>query len=194
MILKDLLNSQKSIFKEFKRKNKEIFDIVIFGSLARGKEDIRDIDIAIILNELRQLSFKLKLAQSLRHALKFKNINLDVKTFDFKDFQDKSFLARQGIILEGFSITKNRFLSELFGFSSYSLFIYTLKGLSASKKRSFSYILKGRYSHGLIKTNNIEQLGKGVIKVPIQHTEELIELFDYHKISYKIKYCLIPYF
>lgn len=195
MILEELLKSQKSIFNGFKDENKEVYDVVIFGSLVRGKEANRDIDIAIILSEKKSLTFKLELAQKLRNALKFKDYIFDVKTIDFEDLLDNAFLARQGILIEGFSVIKNKFLCEISGFKSFCLFVYDMKNISASKKRIFSYALRGRYnSKGMMRLKNIEQLGRGVLKVPIQHSEEIKDLLDSYNIKYKTQYCIMPFF
>ena len=171
------------------------WDILVYGSAIRGKEKIRDIDIIILLSEKKDLSFKINLSQQLRKLLEYKNFKFDVKAIDFNDLQDNTFLARQGILIEGFSIFRNKPISEIFGFKSYSLFNYNLKNLNPSQKRVFSYVLSGRYnSSGLKSSKNIEQLGRGVLKVPIKHTEEIEELFNQYKINYKKLYAIIPFF
>jgi len=195
MTLNEFLKSQRLIFENFKNSNKCIWDIVIYGSIIRGKENPADMDIAIIISEKKLFAFKLELAQKLRQSLKFQNLKFDVKVVDFDDFQDSNFLARQGIILEGFSVTRNKFLGEIFGFKQYCIFKYGLQNLSLTKKRVFSYALSGRYGEeGLKNSKKIEQLGRGVLKVPIQHSEEFESFLQHYGVDYKIEYCLIPFF
>jgi len=186
MNLKNLSNSLKLVSKEFKRKNKNIWDIILYGSIVRGREKLRDIDIAIILSESKPLSYKLNLAQNFKHILPIKNLDFDVRTIDFYDILDKTFLARQGILTGGFSLLKNKFISEYFGFKTFVIFTYNLKGLSSNEKRIFSYILTGRRGYpGLIKKMDIKQLGRGVLRVPIQFSEEIQELLEKNNIKYK---------
>jgi len=195
MILNEFLKSQKLIFENFKNSDKCIWDIVIYGSMIRGKENPEDVDAAVIISEKKSFAFKLELAQKLRQSLKFQNFKFDVKVVDFNDFQDSNFLARQGIILEGFSITQGKFLSEIFGFKQYCIFKYGIQNLSLTKKRVFSYALSGRYGEeGLKNSKKIEQLGRGVLKVPIQHSEEIESLLQSYNIDYKMEYCLVPFF
>ena len=50
----------------------------------------------------------------------------------------------------------------------------------------FQYALKGRRGEkGILKITKSEQLGKGVIKVPLQYTEEFKSFFEKNKINYK---------
>ena len=51
MILNNLLKSRRLISELKKFKTDEIFDIIVYGSIVKGKEKINDIDLAIILNE-----------------------------------------------------------------------------------------------------------------------------------------------
>ncbi len=189
MILKKLLNLQAlKLIKSFKKENNGIFDIVIYGSAIRDKADFNDLDISIIFSAPVDLNKKLQLSQELRYKLKnILNYDLDVKGIDLNDLSDPHFLARKAIIAEGFSVLKNKFLHELFGFNTYYLFSYSLKNLTNSKKVMIHYALHGRReAKGLMELFNSAYLGKGVIKVPLQYSEEFKELFEKNKINYKI--------
>ena len=193
MILKKLLNLQVlNSIKKFKKENEEIFDVAIYGSAVKGKLDFNDLDLAILLSKKISLSKKLKLSQELKSALKNKvKYDLDVKAFDLYDFMDKVFVAKQGIISSGYLILHKEYISNLFGFNSYSIFKYNLKGLNNSKKTIFRYALSGRRKgKGLLKLKESEQLGKGVIRVPCSYEEEFKEFFDKFNINYKIIRCL----
>jgi len=189
MTLKKLLNSQTlKLIKEFKKDKKEIFDIAIYGSTIRNKINNNDLDIAIIFSQPVKLKKKLELAQELKNNLK-KTIsqNMDIKYLDIDDILDNSFMARQGIIAEGFLILKKKFLHEIIGFENYYIFSYTLKNLTASKKAMFQYALYGRRGEeGLIKSTKSSSIARGAIKVPLQHSEEFKEFFKKNNIKYKI--------
>lgn len=193
MILRKLLNLQVlNLIKSFKKKHIEIWDIVAYGSVVRGKISVRDIDFAIVLGHKISLNQKLKLAQELKHSLKdFLRSEADVKAIDLQDLMDPLFTARKAILAEGISLIKKKSLSKQFGFSPFYIFTYSLKGLSHTKKIIFRYALKGRRTQkGLLEINQCEQIGKGVIKVPLEHIEELKSFFEKQKVKYKFQACL----
>jgi predicted nucleotidyltransferase len=173
---------------KFKEKYQDIWDICVYGSFARGKSETRDIDMAIIMKKPISLEKKLKISFELKnHLKKFYKNEFDVNCVDIKDFFDPSFLARSGIIGEGILLFKDKPLSEILGFKSYVVFAYTLDGLTNSEKVIFNYSLNGRRGEtGMIKLKNCEHLGRGVLKVPIVHSEELKEFFERHKVKYKM--------
>ena len=190
MILKDLIKSAKliSISKQLIKKNHEIWDMVVYGSLVKGKPKPNDIDIAIFLNSKQALNFKLELGQKIKSAFQKEiRLNLDVKVIDLSDLRDPNFLARESILGEGFSLINKKWLSEIFGFKSAYLFHYELKNLNLSQKKMFYYALKGRRgSKGILDRMGGEQLSDGLIKIPIEFSYEFIELLEGYKIRYKI--------
>jgi len=194
MTLKKLLNIQELRFKikSFK-KQPFVEDILVYGSIVRGKIDIRDIDFAIVLNKNTSLKIKLELAQEFKEEISFLPYETDVKAIDFSDLKDPDFLARQGILREGFSITKKKFFCELFGFKPYTLFNYSLKGIKLSKQKMIYYALRGRRgAEGLIESKNSISLATGLIQAPLEHTYEFQEFFTKNKIDYKTILILIP--
>ncbi|MFH1638152.1 MAG: nucleotidyltransferase domain-containing protein [Candidatus Woesearchaeota archaeon] len=188
-----IMQGLKSEAKKFCKKNTSIADIAVYGSFSRGKLDAGDIDLAILLKQKEKLEKKLSLAQELRHLLSKKmGQDFDVKCLDFIDLTSKDFLAREGIISEGFLLIKNKQIAELFGFNSRAIFTYSLNNLSLSQKTTLRYILGGRRgSKGLLKERNGEQLGKGAISIPINHSDEFRELFDKYKVRYKARNAMI---
>lgn len=190
MTLKKLLNLQKLRYnvKKFADKNPEVLDVCIYGSIIRGKTNMRDIDFAVLLKNKTSVSKKLELAHELKQALKKElNFEIDAKTVDMEDLKDSAFLARQGILAEGYLILHKETLADLFGFKTYYIFMFNLKGLTASKKIMFRYALNGRRgAKGIMTLNKCEHIGSGAIKVPIEQSEEFRELLDSFKINYRI--------
>lgn len=184
-----LLNSPKLklTLKKFISENKWVFDIVIYGSFIRGKTKIHDLDLAVLSGQRLSLKDKLSLAQALKTKIKkFLPYELDVVCLDFADFQDNTFLARQGILAEGYSLIRNKPLARFFGFEAKTLFVYSLKELSLSQKTIFQYAMKGRRGQkGLLLSRGGESLGKGVILIPLKHSEEFKDLFEKLKIKYQ---------
>lgn len=168
-------------------KEERIFDIVIFGSLVKGKPDPRDIDIMVIFIE-GSLKERVDIIQGIKSRIKKKiDANLDIKQCLLKDLFSPEFLARTGILLEGYSIFKAKKFCETLGFSSYSLFWYNLKNLSHSQKVKFNYILAGRNQKGVIELLNGTRLMSGVVKIPIEHSLEFENIVKNNKITYNKK-------
>lgn len=190
MTLEKLLTSRrlKLAIKKFIVKNKDIFDIIIYGSAVRGKTKIRDIDVAVISSKKRMIEEKLHLAQQLKNEIKnIFSYEMDIRCVDMEDLSDSAFLARKGIIAEGYSLIKNKPLVSLFGFETKVLFAYSLGKLKPSQKITFQYIMKGRRGQkGLLELREGKPLGKGVVIIPLRHCEEFKELFEKLNIDYKI--------
>ena len=188
MIQKDLLKYLKSAYNKIK--SKDIFDIVVYGSFVKSKENPNDLDIAIIfLNE--KLNNMLKIAREYKNNIKDKIKNPDIKTINLTEIFDKNFLARQGILIEGYSILDEEPFSLKIGFKGYSIFTYSLKKLNHNEKTKFTYALIGRNSQGMIQNVNAIVLGKGAIAVPIEKSMFFEDFLKKWNIDYKIKQTLI---
>lgn len=166
-------------------KKKAIWDVVIYGSCARGKIDARDIDVAIILSKSIPIAKKMVLCQELRHMLSEEGYLLDVKAVDIEDFLNVGFLGREAIFAEGRSLLKADYLAERFGFTAFTQVQYGLKKLTPSKKKMFYYALQGRKrGTGTLAKINGKILSKGILQVPTRHYEELKALLGQHDIDY----------
>lgn len=186
MILKDLLKSHKLKSEIEKLKTSDMFDIVVYGSVVKGKEKANDIDIAIILNKTEKLNEKLILAEKAKESLNFLEMEVDVKVVDITDLMDSSFIARQAILSEGYSLLNNKFLHESFGFEAFAIFKYEIENLNLSQKKMFYYALKGRRDQkGFLEMNKGEQLSNCLIRIPIQHSEEFKSLLKLNNITFK---------
>jgi len=179
------LEKLKKYLKDEKREN--IFDIIIFGSLVKGKLSPRDIDILVIFLQ-GTLKERLDIIQEIKSRLKAKiDSNIDIKQALLKDLFSPEFLARTGILLEGFSIFNNKKFCQTLGFESFTLFWYNLNGLTHSQKVKFDYILAGRNQKGIIELLNGKRLANGVIKIQIENSLEFEEILKNNKINYSKK-------
>ena len=183
---KNYLNYLESNCKRFQKQNKEVFDIIIYGSIVKGKLDFNDIDLMIIFNTI-PLKKRLEIAQNLKFHLKDEIQHIDIKTMNFEDFFDETFMARQGILIEGVSLIKNKSLAELMGFNGFSIFTYNLKNLDHNKKTQFTYALGGRNSEGVLKSLKGASLGRGAVQIPIEHSNEFESFLQKWSINYKMK-------
>ena len=79
-------------------------------------------------------------------------------------------------------------IKELKDYKRKTLFYYSLKNFTPSKRVRFHYLLKGRGDEeGILKEIKAEQLGKAVILIPTEKEDTLKEIFQLWKIRYKKK-------
>ena len=183
---KILLKNIKFLYEinEFYNKNKDkIIDIILFGSVLKGKENPRDIDLLILFKEKKNLDLSYELKKRL------KNFNLDINSKSYNELFDNTFKAREAILSEGFSLIQNKFISSGLGFSNFVLFRYELKKLSKSYRMRFYYSLYGRgKERGMIKKLNLIKFSETILLSPIEHEAEIVNYLD----AWKLKYIMFP--
>ncbi len=175
--------------KKFAKENK-IFNIVLYGSYLKGKIEERDLDILLIFNDL-SLHKRVDIAYKFKEILKKEIKNIDIKTINLYELFETDYLARQSILIEGYSLINNKPFSEKMGFIGYSLFTYTLKKLGHNKKTKFTYALIGRGGPGIIKKLNITPLYRGAFLVPVKHSTIFEDFLKNWDIDYTKKNILI---
>lgn len=160
----------KKICKDFAKKDKNIIDIVLFGSFAREKEKPEDIDLAAIVSDkIETVTLEKQISDKLKMPVHITVLNL--RTL-FRETLWKT------IIHEGISLLNNKNVSEKLGFESYVLFWYNLAKLKTSDKVRFSYALFGRdKKDSLLGKLNGKSLGKGVLLIPVNKEDEIRDLF-----------------
>ena len=87
MTWKRYLKSLESISKKFSEKEK-LFDIILYGSAVKGKDEPRDIDIVLIFFD-KEIRERLDLAQNFKKYLP-KTLRFDIQTLNVNDFFDVS--------------------------------------------------------------------------------------------------------
>ena len=163
-ILPQIKNKLKDLLKD-----KEILDVLMFGSLIKGKIFPRDIDVALITN---------------------KNINPRIEGFHISIIKPNEFFSNQPtlantLLREGYSLKYKKFLAELLNFQNKILFIYELSSKTASKKVKIVNILRGRaMQEGMVKKNKGEWLANQVFTIPI----EAGYLFEQFFLNFSIKF------
>lgn len=181
-----MLNQLRKLL-ESEKKDKRIFDILIYGSFVKGKSEPKDIDIIVIFLE-GTLRERLDKVQDIKSKLKSLNASLDLKQMLLRDFFAPEFLARTGIIVEGFSIFQNKSFASTLGFRPSTLFWYTLESLSHNEKVKFNYIMAGRLDmKGLIREFQGERLANGAVKIPIGKSLEFEDILKKNKVNYNKK-------
>ena len=174
-------------YLESEKKDKNIFDIVIYGSFVKGKTIARDLDIVVIFLE-GTLRERLTKIQEIKSRLKLLHENIDIKQITLKDLFSTDFFARTGILIEGISMFRKKTFSEILGFKTYALFWYNLKDLTHTQKVRFNYILAGRNEmKGIIEDLDGQRIVSGAIKIPIEHSLEFEEILKRNNVKYERK-------
>jgi predicted nucleotidyltransferase len=166
---KEIKKKSDEFYKKYKKK---VFDILLYGSAVKGKTVPRDIDIIMIFKQVDNEEY-FNLPYELKSMLESSDVGADVKGMRIEDLFNPNMLSRESILIEGYSLVHGKFLHEMLGFSSYSLFIYKLDGMNNSQKTRFQYSLKGRGDEeGMVQKTKSHHIGKGCIMVPTRFSEE----------------------
>jgi len=172
----------REINKFLKKYKKDIIDIILFGSLIRQKYRPGDIDILILFKEKESTD----ISYELRKIIKKFSYNVEITNRTYKNLFSSSFLPREDILTEGYSIVLGKKISEGFGYKSLNLFIYSLKKLSKSRRIMFHYALEGRDGKlGTLKEIHGIRVASATILIPIENTERFEEFLKYWNIDYK---------
>ncbi len=156
-------------------KDKDIIDIILFGSFVKGKQSPRDIDIAIITK---------------------KDVQINISGFHVSVLKPEDFFKSLSLIntlfREGYSLKNNKPFSELYKFSSRVLFVYELSGLKPSKKVGIVSLLHGKNDGlGMVEENSGEWLANQVFIVPVNKDYIFEKFFLNMKVKFKKSFLLI---
>ena len=196
--MKELKKLLKMIWKNIKLRNelkriakieKDISDIIVFGSIVRGKINPKDIDVLIIFNKTVDKNIEYKIRKILENY--YSNISAISKTK--QGVFEPSFDAKEGIFMEGISLLSGKSLRSNYGLENVGLFRYDSHVLSNNKKTMFYYALNGRNGKdGVIKESNSIKLADNVILTPNYNTEMIKDFFELWGLKYVLISVLIP--
>jgi len=150
--------------------NKDIIDIILFGSFVKGKENPNDIDIAIITTE--------------------KNIT-EIDGFHTSIINPEEFFINPPtlattLLKEGFSIKNNKPFSQVLRFENKTMFSYSLTKLKDSEKVRAVQTLRGKNKErGFVEEYKGSWLSNNLFTIPIESEHLFEKLFEKNKIPYK---------
>ncbi|ASJ01169.1 nucleotidyltransferase domain-containing protein [Thermococcus gorgonarius] len=171
--------------RDFKEKNPDVWDILLYGSSVKGKERPNDVDIAVILEEGDPFKMAFHFKTALEEA-GFSPEELDVKGFLLKELFDENNLVSLALLVEGYSLLKGRFLYESLNARGYTLFRFSYSSLPQNEKVRFIYSLRGRRKEGgILKRLNALELAPGIVLVPISATFEFAEFLRRWGLDYE---------
>lgn len=190
MLLKQLQKTLETEVKPFFLKNRaEIIDILLFGSVVKGKNQPNDIDILILFHNDKQL----KLCQELRKKIEEKiEMKIEVTGLSYSELFNKSFLPREAILTEAYSLIYKNSISESLGFRSQIMFNYKLKGKTKSERMKFYYSLHGRNAPGMLKRLAAIKYTETIILCPVENQEKMREYLNSWNLEFKETPLLIP--
>ena len=171
----EILSSIKSELKDY-ISDKEILDVILFGSYTKGKQIFQDIDIAFITEK----------------EIKIKNPKFHVAILSPKNFFIKTPTLINTLLREGYSLKHKKYFSEVYNFSPRVLFSYELVSLTPSLKVKIVNALRGRKNEkGMVKENFGEWMANQVFIIPITNENVFEKFFINFKIKYKKRYILM---
>ncbi|MDP3765355.1 MAG: nucleotidyltransferase domain-containing protein [Nanoarchaeota archaeon] len=186
-MLKELLRNTRlmsRVHSIIKENEDQLLDIVLFGSLVRGKEKPRDIDLLLI--------YKTKINSELSYEIKKQfevfGVEVDLVSKTYSDLFKSAFVARESFLSEGFSLAQKKFVAEALGFKPMVLFRYDIKNLNKSQRMRFYYSLYGRNTEGMLKELKLYKFSERVIIAPLEEVERVKEYLN----SWNIKCLEVP--
>ncbi len=188
--MKSLFTCLRKLVKPFFKGYKdEILDILLFGSVIRGKENPNDTDILLIFTD----KVNMNIVSELQKLLSMKIKNISVIPVTKKIYKTPTFLAREGILFEGYSLINKNFIASDFGYSSFGLFITSTKKFTNVERTRYYYALNGRRSlKGELKVLNGIRLSNDLIAIPLKNIERARAFFEHWKLDYQYVPILIP--
>ncbi len=187
MILKNtvLKNRLKKIIKQ----THEVKDILVFGSIVRGKENPTDVDILVIFKNNVNKEIEYTIRRELEKLVK--NVSIISKTEE--TMLDPSFDARESVLFEAISIIDHKTTAEKYGFSSVGMFKYNTHMLNNVQKTKFYYALNGRNNQkGIAEQMECIKISDNVIIVPLKNIDKMKEFFDIWHMKYVYVPTIIP--
>ena len=190
MLLESLKKTLESEAQKIYKKNKsQIIDIILFGSIIKGKEKPKDVDIIIIFKDKNNLDISYELRKSLEKNIK---IPIEVNSKIYSELFETNFQAREAILVEGYSLLNKINLADGFGFKSMAMFMYKLINKTKSERMRFYYSLYGRNTEGILKKLKAIKYTDTIILVPIENKETMKEYLNNWNIEFKETSLLLP--
>ena len=165
------------------KKDKSIFDIILYGSAVKGKSKPNDLDIAVVFRQ-GALRERLEKIQQIKRKIE-NGEKIDIKGILLEELFREEFFARSGLFLEGISVFSSRPFAEKIGFSAYSLFVYSLKDKTHSQKVQFNYLLRGRDKRGVLEMMEGKFVSPGAVIISPAHSVEFGEILQRNRVQHK---------
>ena len=185
--LRKILESESKDF--YLHHQKQIIDILLFGSAVKGKETPQDLDLLIIFKEKKEYQLAQELKKSIQSRTKL-NVEIILKTYE--ELFLENFIAREAILAESYSLLNKINFAAGFGYLTRVLFSYQLKGKTSSERTRFYYALYGRGFKGVLENLNAQKYAETVILCPLENQMKMREFLESWKVEFKEISLLMP--
>ncbi|MFH0701403.1 MAG: nucleotidyltransferase domain-containing protein [Candidatus Woesearchaeota archaeon] len=166
-----------------------IEDIILFGSIVRGKDKPGDIDILVLFKDKVNKEDEYLIRKELENH--FKNLSIISKTIN--SLYDPAFDAREAVLFEGISLISGKKMTEKFGLSSVGMFKYHFQGWSKLTKTKFYHAFNGRNGlPGFSADLGAIKLSDGMVLVPLNKIEAMKGFLSSWNLSYQYFPLLLP--
>ena len=122
--MKSLINQLSGKVNAHLRKN-QISDIILFGSVMRGKKYPNDIDILLVFKGGINKDVEYEITQ----AASVVNDKVSITSVAEESLKKPTFPAREGYLFEGYSLINKGPVVRQYGFAAFGLFITSTKGM-----------------------------------------------------------------
>ena len=184
---------QKLWLRKLKLKyNKDVLDIVQFGSSVEEGKTPNDLDVAVIFSKI-PLKEQLDQSQDIKKQLeKLVEIPVHINSFDLYNLFDSSNFAKESILFYGKSIIHGDDFVKRLGFSSKIQIYYSLEKLKKKDKVRFNYMLNGKGGeYGLLREHKGELLKPGLIEISPGSENIFINSIKEFKVEFRVKKVLL---
>ncbi len=156
--------------------NKDVFDIIQYGSSVMENAKPRDMDIAVIFEKI-PLKKQLEESQKIKNQIKkMTDIPVHIKSFDLYSLFDKGNFAKQAILFYGKSLIYKHEFSKRFELTPKLRITYSLKHLEKKDKVRFNYLLNGKAGkYGLIKKYSGKIIAPGIIETSPEYENIFVD-------------------
>jgi len=170
-----ILVSIKNKLKKY-LKDKEILDIILFGSFAKGSQSPSDIDIVFITRKTIETNIP----------------DIHITTLTPEDFFNNPPTLINTLLREGHSLKHNKPFAESFNFSPKTLFNYSLSSMKSSIKVKIVNALRGKKNEqGLVLEHKGEWIANNVFIIDPTNESLFEKLFLNFKIKFQKRYILM---
>ena len=155
---------------------KTIEDIIVFGSIVKGSSEPKDLDIGLMLKDESEI-------RNIKEDIRLISKEADIEIID--SIYNPLWVV---LIREGFSVRKNKFLSELYKIEPVVLYKYSLVKLTPVQKVQFTRGLKS-----ILKDTKAKILSRSIVLVPFDKKVEFDEFLSTWSLTYETQsYELFP--
>lgn len=168
--------------------NKNVLDIVQYGSSIIEGSNPNDIDIAVIFDKI-PLKEQLNQAQEIKKQLqKLSKLPIHIKSFDLYSFFNVANFAKENILFYGKSLLSKNYFSKTFGLTPKIQIFYSLKEFKKKEKVKFHYMLRGKKKeYGLLRKYGGELLNPGLIEILPEHEKIFVDSIKKLTTNFKIR-------